>query len=88
MSKIALALMGLTAALPAFLFKLAPRVVKAAEGGLTADEAESLVRDVHREYPDVIRVKVAGVDVVDDQAEGHLIRGISRVIANVVSAAT
>lgn len=78
------ALAHLGAALPAHLLQIASAVIKAVEGGVTAEEAEAVAVQVSTEAGD-LKVKVKGQDIVDAEAQAHFAAGFGRVVAKVVS---
>lgn len=55
-----------------------------ADGRLSAEEAEDLALAAVGE--ENIRVKIEGIDIVDDVAQDHFVRGLARVTQRLLSA--
>lgn len=73
------------AALGPHVISIGTKVVSSLTGGVTADEAQALAEGASAEAGD-IKVKVKGVDIVDDEAQKLLAGFIGRVVRNAVTA--
>lgn len=73
---------------PQAALKLVQRIGdKLSDGDITPDEAEALAREASAELGDLIKVKIKGVDLVDDDAQADLAAFLGRVARNAVTAA-
>jgi hypothetical protein len=85
--KTALLIVQFLGSLASFVPQIANEVADAIKDGrITADEAESFARELSESRD--LRVKIKGIDVLDDEAQAHLAACIARVVATAVSAAT
>jgi hypothetical protein len=67
--------------------KVGPLVAAAAvDGKVTPTEAERIVKKLLAENPDLIKVKLNGVDIVDAAAEAELASALVRILTNAVNA--
>lgn len=67
------------AKLGAIATKIGIDILAAIPGGVQPDEAEALARKALS--GEDIKIKVKGVDVLDDVAQGHLAAAIARVVS-------
>ena len=75
------------AQLPGFVIAIGTKVAgDLADGKITPDEAESLAGSASSDAGDMVKVRVHGVDIVDDAAQEHLAKFVGRVTANLVAA--
>lgn len=74
------------ALLPGFVLRVGAKVSTAlADGSLSLDEVESVAVAASTEAGD-LKVKVNGVDIIDDQAQTHLAAFVGRIAGGLVGA--
>lgn len=78
----------LSAKVPAFVFEVARKVIDDVtdDGHLDPDTAEATARAASAEAGDLLKLKVKGVDVVDEDAQADLAAFVARVTVALVEA--
>jgi hypothetical protein len=81
-------LIKIAAKLPSFAIKLYERIGPALEdGAISTDEAEAIAIEASESAGDLIKFKVKGIDIVDQEAEAHLAAFFGRLIRNLAATA-